>query len=66
LSSRFFAVPGVARGVFEGHETLVRLIEQRDADGAVIVMISLLEQGAEVLLGLRRAANAGRRTDGTD
>ena len=66
LSSRFFAVPGVARGVFEGHEALVRLIEQRDADGAVIVMKSLLEQGVEVLLGLQRAANAGRRANGTD
>jgi len=66
LSSRFFAVPGVARGVFEGHEVLVRLIEQRNADGAVIVMKSLLDQGVEVLLGLQRAANAGRRTNGTD
>lgn len=66
LSSRFFAVPGVARGVLEGHEELVRLIEQRDAEGAVIVMKSLLEQGVEVLLGLQRAANAGRRTNGKD
>jgi DNA-binding FadR family transcriptional regulator len=66
LSSRFFAVPGMARGVFEGHETLVRLIEQRDAEGAVIVMRSLLEQGAEVLLELQCAANAGRRTNGKD
>jgi hypothetical protein len=41
-------------------------MEQRDTDGAVIVMRSLLEQGAEVLLGLQRAANAGRRTDGTN
>jgi len=64
LSSRFFAVPGMARGVFEGHETLVRLIEQRATEGAVIVMKSLLEQGADVLLGLQRAANAGRRTNG--
>jgi DNA-binding FadR family transcriptional regulator len=56
----------MARGVFEGHEKLVRLIEQRDAEGAVIVMKSLLEQGADVLLGLQRAANAGRRINGTD
>ena len=66
LSSRFFAVPGMANGVFTGHEALVRLIEQRDADGAVIVMRSLLEQGAKVLLGLQHVANAGRRTNGTD
>ena len=66
LSSRFFAVPGMATGVFEGHETLVRLIEQRDAEGAVFVMKSLLEQGAKVLLGLQHAANAGRKTNGTD
>jgi len=64
LSSRFFAVPGMATGVVEGHETLVGLIEQRDAQGAVIVMRSLLEQGADVLLGLQHAANAGRRTNG--
>jgi GntR family transcriptional regulator, transcriptional repressor for pyruvate dehydrogenase complex len=66
LSSRFFAVPGVARGVFEGHEALVRLIEQRDTEGAVIVMRSLLEQGAKVLLELQHAANAGRKANGTD
>ncbi|MHB8107062.1 MAG: FadR/GntR family transcriptional regulator [Candidatus Cryosericum sp.] len=66
LSSQFFAVPGMAKGVFEGHERLVRLIEQRDAEGAVSVMRSLLQQGAEVLLGLQRAGNVGRNNNGTD
>ncbi len=45
---------------------LVRLIEQRDTEGAVIVMRSLLEQGAKVLLELQHAANAGRKANGTD
>jgi len=66
LSGRFFAVPGMAKGVFRGHEALVRLIEQRDTEGAVSVMRSLLEQGAKVLLGLQHAANAGRKNNGTD
>ncbi|HWQ21252.1 MAG TPA: FCD domain-containing protein [Clostridia bacterium] len=66
LSGRFFAVPGMARGVVKGHEALVQLIEQRDAEGAVSVMRSLLEQGAKVLLGLQHAADAGRKSNGTD
>jgi len=66
LSGRFFAVPGMAKGVFRGHEALVRLIERRDVEGAMSVMRSLLEQGAKVLLGLQYAANAGRKANGTD
>jgi GntR family transcriptional repressor for pyruvate dehydrogenase complex len=66
LSSRFFAVPGVASGVREGHRLLVRLIEQRDVDGAVIVMRSLLEQGVRVLFGSQQVKGPGRNTDATE
>jgi GntR family transcriptional repressor for pyruvate dehydrogenase complex len=66
LSSRFFAVPGVASGVRDGHRLLVRLIGQRDVDGAVIVMRSLLEQGVRILVGQQQAKGLGRETHGTD
>lgn len=66
LSSRFFAVPGVAIGVWEGHRLLVRLIRQRDVDGAVIVMRSLLQQGVRVLFGEQKIRGLRRGTDGTE
>lgn len=66
LSSRFFAVPGMAKGVFKGHEALFRLIEQRDAEGAAIIMRSLLEQGTKVLFRLQQAPDAGREANGTE